>query len=42
MGDGPRRDKQGLVPRRERFSALLEGRRNPLGGTEYDKMGPQT
>jgi len=42
MGDGPRRDKQGLVPRRERFGALLEGRRNPLGGTEYDKMGPQT
>lgn len=42
MGDGPRRDKQGLVPRRERFGALLKGRRNPLGGTEYDKMGPQT
>tara|TARA_B100001093_G_scaffold87368_1_gene79271 strand:- start:3689 stop:5425 length:1737 start_codon:yes stop_codon:yes gene_type:complete len=42
MQDGPRRDKQGLVPRSERFSALLKARRNQYGSKKSGLMGPRT
>lgn len=42
MEDGPRRDKQGLLPRSERFGALLKARRNQYGSKKSGLMGPRT